>query len=186
MLTKIFRDELLKFSHWARERAAITVETLIAEAEEARSKAMDEKGGAAAAVAAITAKAKLAGLWREKVAQTDPSGENAPRYIISDHVMSEEEWDTRAVWGMNVFCVHLRSLALSVPARTERRSPTHDFHRPLNTDLRRLFTGPASATNFWTDSSSLITVPGSARPIHYPGKFCSNQRHDIGYDLDRA
>ena len=74
------------------ERAAITVETLIAEAEEARSKAMDEKGGAAAAVAAITAKAKLAGLWREKVAQTDPSGENAPRYIISDRPMTEEEW----------------------------------------------------------------------------------------------
>ena len=74
------------------ERAAITVETLIAEAEAARSKAMGEKGGAAAAVAAITAKAKLAGLWREKVAQTDPSGENAPRYIISDHPMTEEEW----------------------------------------------------------------------------------------------
>jgi hypothetical protein len=50
------------------------------------------QGGVNAAVAAITAKAKLAGLWREKVAQTDPSGENAPRYIISDHVMSEEEW----------------------------------------------------------------------------------------------
>jgi phage terminase small subunit len=33
------------------ERAAVTVETLIAEAEEARSKAMGDKGGAAAAVA---------------------------------------------------------------------------------------------------------------------------------------
>ena len=68
------------------ELAAITVETLIAEAEAARS------GGAAAAVAAITAKAKLAGLWREKVAQTDPSGENAPRYIISERPLTEEEW----------------------------------------------------------------------------------------------
>jgi phage terminase small subunit len=74
------------------ERAAITIETLIAEAEAARNKAMGEKGGAAAAIAAITAKAKLAGLWREKVAQTDPSGENAPRYIISDRPMTEEEW----------------------------------------------------------------------------------------------
>ena len=64
----------------------------MAEAEEARSKAMGEKGGAAAAVAAITAKAKLAGLWREKVAQTDPSGEKAPHYIISDRPMTEEEW----------------------------------------------------------------------------------------------
>ena len=74
------------------ELAAITIETLIAEAEAARSKAMGEKGGAAAAIAAVTTKAKLAGLWREKVAQTDPSGQNAPRYIISDHVMSEEQW----------------------------------------------------------------------------------------------
>jgi hypothetical protein len=74
------------------ERAAITVETLIAEAESARSKAMSEKGGANAAVAAITAKAKLAGLWREKVAQTDPSGEKTPHYIISDRPMTEEEW----------------------------------------------------------------------------------------------
>jgi phage terminase small subunit len=73
------------------ERAAITVETLIAEAEEARSKAMSEKGGASAAIAAITAKAKLAGLWREK-ADTDPASENAPRYIISDHPMTMEEW----------------------------------------------------------------------------------------------
>jgi hypothetical protein len=63
----------------------------VAEAEAARSKAMGEKGGANAAVAAITAKAKLAGLWREKVA-TDPSGEHAPRYIISDRPMTEEEW----------------------------------------------------------------------------------------------
>jgi hypothetical protein len=74
------------------ERAAITVETLIAKAESARSKAMGEKRGAAAAIAAITTKAKLAGLWREKVAQTDPSGEHAPRYIISERPMTEEEW----------------------------------------------------------------------------------------------
>ena len=74
------------------ERAAINVETLIAEAEAARSKAMGEKGGANAAVAAITAKAKRAGLWREKVAQTDPSGERPPHYIISDRPMTEEEW----------------------------------------------------------------------------------------------
>jgi hypothetical protein len=59
----------------------------------ARTKAMAEKGGAAAAIAAVTTKAKLAGLWREKVAQTDPSGENAPRYIISDRPLTAEEWE---------------------------------------------------------------------------------------------
>ena len=78
---------------------------------------MGEKGGATAAVAAITAKAKLAGLWREKVAQTDPSGEHAPRYIISDRPLTEEEWDTGAVWGMNISCVHLRSLQAPTDAR---------------------------------------------------------------------
>jgi phage terminase small subunit len=86
------QKRVIEIQSLGAERAAVTVETLIAEAESARSKAMGEKGGAAAAVAAITAKAKLAGLWREKVAQTDPSGENAPRYIISDRPMTEEEW----------------------------------------------------------------------------------------------
>jgi len=74
------------------ERAAITVEILIAEAEAARSKAMGEKGGAAAAVAAVVVKAKLAGLWLDKTALTDPSGEKPPRYIISDRPMTEEQW----------------------------------------------------------------------------------------------
>jgi len=40
-------------------------------------------------VAAITAKAKLAG---EKAAQTDPSRE-IKHYIISDRPMTEEEWE---------------------------------------------------------------------------------------------
>ena len=49
--------------------AKVTIESLIAEAEAARAKAMSERGGAAAAVSALTAKAKLAGMWREKVDQ---------------------------------------------------------------------------------------------------------------------
>jgi hypothetical protein len=53
---------------------------------------MGEKGGAAAAIAAITAKVKVSGLWREKVAQTDPSGEKPPRYILSERPLTEEEW----------------------------------------------------------------------------------------------
>jgi len=51
------------------ERAAVTVQSLIDEAEQARIKAMETANGAAAAVSAITAKAKLAGLWREKIDQ---------------------------------------------------------------------------------------------------------------------
>ena len=53
----------------AAATAKVTIESLIAEAEAARVKAMSEKGGAAAAVSALTAKAKLAGMWRERVDQ---------------------------------------------------------------------------------------------------------------------
>ena len=46
--------------------AQVTLESLIADAEAARAKAMAEKGGASAAVSALIAKAKLSGMWREK------------------------------------------------------------------------------------------------------------------------
>jgi hypothetical protein len=51
--------------------AQVTLESLIADAEAARAKAMAEKGGASAAVSALIAKAKLAGMWREKPEQTN-------------------------------------------------------------------------------------------------------------------
>jgi hypothetical protein len=38
----------------------------------------------------------------------------------------------------------------------------------------------SGATNCRTDSNLLITVSGSARPIHCPDKFCSNLHHDTG------
>ena len=53
----------------AAANAKVTLDSLIAEAEAARIKAMSERGGAAAAVSALTAKAKLAGMWRDKVDQ---------------------------------------------------------------------------------------------------------------------
>jgi hypothetical protein len=75
--------------------ASVSAGSLIVEAEHARIKAMCEKSGAAAAVSAITCKAKLAGLWRDKVALTDPSGEHAPHYIISERPMTEAEWEAQ-------------------------------------------------------------------------------------------
>jgi phage terminase small subunit len=48
------------------EMAKITTERLLVMAEEARTKAMSERGGSAAAIAAITAIAKLSGKWIEK------------------------------------------------------------------------------------------------------------------------
>jgi len=63
----------------------VTIESLIAEAEAARVKAMAEKGGAAAAVNALTAKAKLAGMWRDKVDQHNtgtPAYQHIRRIIV--------------------------------------------------------------------------------------------------------
>jgi hypothetical protein len=65
--------------------AKVTIESLIAEAEAARTKAMSEKGGSAAAVSALTAKAKLAGMWREKLDQHNtgsPVYERIERVIV--------------------------------------------------------------------------------------------------------
>jgi hypothetical protein len=57
------REEQLAIHQQATAAAAankqVTIESLIAEAEAARAKAMSEKGGAAAAVSALTAKANL-------------------------------------------------------------------------------------------------------------------------------
>jgi hypothetical protein len=72
--------------------AKVTIESLIAEAEAARAKAMAEKGGAAAAVSALTAKAKLAGMWREKVDQHNtgsPVYERIERTIVAPQSVPE-------------------------------------------------------------------------------------------------
>jgi phage terminase small subunit len=63
------KDRVREIQSIGAERAAVTVHSLIEEAEQARIKAMESANGAAAAVSAVTAKAKLAGLWREKVDQ---------------------------------------------------------------------------------------------------------------------
>ena len=83
------QEEQLAIHQQATAAAAankqVTIESLIAEAEAARAKAMSEKGGAAAAVSALTAKAKLAGMWRYKVDQHDtgsPAYERIERVIV--------------------------------------------------------------------------------------------------------
>ena len=83
------QEEQLAIHQQATAAAAankqVTIESLIAEAEAARAKAMSEKGGAAAAVCALTAKAKLAGMWRDKVDQHNtgsPVYERIERVIV--------------------------------------------------------------------------------------------------------
>lgn len=69
------------------ERAAVTLETLIAEAGDIQAKAL-AKGHYSAAVSALTVKAKLSGHWVDR-------GENKTSnviYAISDRELTEEEW----------------------------------------------------------------------------------------------
>ena len=79
------------------EYAAVTVQSLIDEAKQARIKAMVSPNGAAAAVSAITAKAKLAGLWQEKVDQHTTGSiqyERIERVIVehsSDYAASADD-----------------------------------------------------------------------------------------------
>jgi hypothetical protein len=75
----------------AAANAKVTLESLIAEAEAARAKAMEEKGGAAAAVSALTAKAKLAGMWREKVDQHNSGSIQYERIerVIVEHTSND-------------------------------------------------------------------------------------------------
>ena len=77
--------------------AKVTIESLIAEAEAARVKAMSEKGGSAAAVSALTAKAKLAGMWREKVEQHNTGSMQYERIerVIVEHT-SDNAADAKA------------------------------------------------------------------------------------------
>jgi hypothetical protein len=83
------QEEQLAIHQQATAAAAankqVTIESLIAEAAAARVKAMSEKGGSAAAVSALTAKAKLAGMWREKLDQHNtgsPVYERIERVIV--------------------------------------------------------------------------------------------------------
>ena len=75
----------------AAANAKVTLESLIAEAEAARVKAMSEKGGAAAAVSALTAKAKLAGMWRDKVDQHNTGSVQYERIerVIVEHTSND-------------------------------------------------------------------------------------------------
>jgi hypothetical protein len=87
-VTELQEEQLARHQQAAVEAAAnaqVTIESLIREMEAARVKAMAEKGGAAAAVAASTAKAKLAGMWRDKVDQHNtgtPAYERIERVIV--------------------------------------------------------------------------------------------------------
>lgn len=74
------------------EAENVTLATLLKETAEAQREAM-KLGQPSAAVAAITAKAKLAGLWVERSENTNLD----LHYTISDSLPSEEQWEAERV-----------------------------------------------------------------------------------------
>lgn len=82
------REAKLEVAHEkAVERAAVSIESLIKEADEIQKAAL-EANNHSAAVSALTAKAKLAGLWIEK-AQNENTNAN---YAIGDQPATDDEW----------------------------------------------------------------------------------------------
>ena len=93
---KDIRDRVAEIQRVGAELAAVSTGSLLVEAEDARTLAMKSKEPSAANQYIVTKAEKLAGLWRDKVALTDPSGQKPMCYIIADRPMSEAEWKPSA------------------------------------------------------------------------------------------
>ena len=76
----------------AAAETQITIESLIKEAADIQKRAT-KAGQHSAAIAALIAKAKLAGRWVDRAEQRNTN----VQYIVSDKPMTEEEWAARFV-----------------------------------------------------------------------------------------
>jgi hypothetical protein len=76
----------------AAAETQVTIESLINEAADIQRRAT-KAGQHSAAIAALIAKAKLAGRWVERAEQKNTN----VNYIVSDQPMTEEEWAERCV-----------------------------------------------------------------------------------------
>jgi DNA polymerase III delta prime subunit len=83
----LVRRRINELQTYAAETENITVEKLVQEAARIQREA-ERSGNHSAAVAALTAKAKIAGLWVEK---TETENVNL-HYVVSDSLPSEEQW----------------------------------------------------------------------------------------------
>jgi phage terminase small subunit len=86
------RRRINELQSYAAETESISIESLMREASQIQRAAMLD-GNQSAAVAALTAKAKIAGLWVEK---TESENTNL-NYAISDQLPSEEQWEAERV-----------------------------------------------------------------------------------------
>ena len=81
------RGRMAELQNAAAVKAQVTLESLIAEAADIQKRAT-KAGQHLAAIAALMAKAKLAGRW---VDRTEHANTNV-NYVVSDQPMTEEEW----------------------------------------------------------------------------------------------
>jgi phage terminase small subunit len=81
------RARVVELQECAAAHVTVTLEGLIDEATDIQAKAMAD-GKYSAAVAALTVKAKLAGLWVDKA----ENKANNVVYHISDHPLTPAEW----------------------------------------------------------------------------------------------
>ena len=81
------RARVTQLQNVAAGEASVTIETLIREAADIQQKATDGRQYSAA-IAALIAKAKLAGRWVERTEQNNTNVNCA----VSDQPMSEQEW----------------------------------------------------------------------------------------------
>jgi hypothetical protein len=86
------RARVTELQNVTAEKAGVTLNSLIGEAADIQQSAVKAQAYSAA-VAALTAKAKLAGLWIER---GEHSNTNV-NYAVSDEPLSEGEWTSRYV-----------------------------------------------------------------------------------------
>jgi phage terminase small subunit len=81
------RARVTQLQNVAAEETGVTIDTLICEAAEIQQKATDGRQYSAA-IAALIAKAKLAGRWVERTEQNNTN----VNYAVSDRSFSQQEW----------------------------------------------------------------------------------------------
>ena len=86
------RGRVAELQDAAAAETQITVESLIEEAADIQERATNA-GQYSAAIAALLAKAKLAGRWIDRTEQRNTN----VQYIVSDKPMTEEEWAAQCV-----------------------------------------------------------------------------------------
>jgi hypothetical protein len=86
------RARVTQLQNVSAEETGVTIDTLIREAADIQQKATDGRQYTAA-IAALIAKAKLAGRWVERTEQNNSN----VNYAVSDEPMTEEEWSRQRV-----------------------------------------------------------------------------------------